>query len=78
MKHRLSLPCMFAALVVAFAPGNVRAASSTDLKIRITVLSGRPDMVSGGDALVRIDVPAGISLDKIVVKLNDQAATGRT
>ena len=31
--------------------------------------------ISGGDALVRIDVPARIPLVKIVVKVNDQVIT---
>lgn len=34
--------------------------SSTAAALRIDVLSSRPDAVSGGDALVRVDVPQGV------------------
>ena len=44
-------------------------------QIAITTLSSRPDMVSGGNALVRVDVPPGLSLGQIVVKLNGQNVT---
>src|SRR5438477_9353127 len=43
--------------------------------ITITTLSSRPDMVSGGNALLRVDVPAPFSLGQIVVKLNGQDVT---
>src|ERR1043165_8136449 len=32
---------------------------TADAKLTVTVLSSRPDMVSGGDALVEISAPAG-------------------
>src|SRR3954465_14792073 len=37
---------------------------------RIHVLSNRPDMLSGGDALIRIDVPDGVELSDVRVTLN--------
>src|ERR1700758_508022 len=49
-------------------------AFATD-QIAITTLSSRPDMVSGGNALLRVDVPAQFSLGQIVVKLNGQDVT---
>ena len=36
----------------------------------IQVLSGRPDSVTGGDALIRIDVPRNVPLHKVTVILN--------
>src|SRR5437763_13381522 len=44
-------------------------------QLAITTLSSRPDMVSGGNALLRVDVPAQFSLGQIVVKLNGQDVT---
>ena len=45
-----------------------------DNDIHITTLSSRPDTVSGGDVLVRVDFPPGIST--VNVLLNGQAVTG--
>jgi hypothetical protein len=42
----------------------------------ITTLSTNPDHVSGGDVVVRIDVPGGVSLDKVQVSLNGADVTG--
>jgi uncharacterized tannase-like protein DUF6351 len=43
--------------------------------LTITALSSRPDMVSGGDALVRVEVPADFVLSHIVIKLNGTDVT---
>lgn len=43
--------------------------------INIATLSSRPDIVSGGAALVRVSVPSGISLTDIMVLLNSQDVT---
>jgi Tannase-like family of unknown function (DUF6351) len=57
---KMILACVTAAAAVAsFAAG-----------LSITSLSSRPDVVSGGDALVRVDVPADFVLAHIVIKLN--------
>ncbi|MBL8238280.1 MAG: hypothetical protein JNM66_12715 [Bryobacterales bacterium] len=42
---------------------------------RIVTLSARPDMVSGGDVLVRVDVPDHLPLAGITVKRNTQDIT---
>ncbi|MCY3844670.1 MAG: DUF6351 family protein [Acidobacteria bacterium] len=44
-------------------------------EIEVTVLSGRPDTVSGGDALLRIDVPADVELSDVRVAVNGMDAT---
>ena len=46
---------------------------ASDQKVQITILSGRADMISGGDTLVQID--SGAPLDKAIVKLNGQDVT---
>src|ERR1700704_1311837 len=45
---------------------------AADQKFQITVLSSRPGMVSGGDALVRVAVPADVALNQTMVRLNGQ------
>lgn len=42
---------------------------------QLTALSSRPDMVSGGDVLIRIDVPQDTPLDRAILKLNGQDVT---
>jgi hypothetical protein len=74
MRTTLALSLCLA--VLAAIPCRVNAADQKSAeKVEITVASGRPDMVSGGDALVRVSVPANIPASKIAVKLNDQLVT---
>ena len=42
----------------------------------IVTLSTRPDTVSGGDVLVRIDIPADIRTSRVSVTLNGHSVTG--
>ena len=65
----------------AFAVATALTASATFLatpaaadSIDLTVLSSRPDQVSGGDALVRVDAPRGL-LDKLMVLRNGEDVT---
>ncbi|TDE11520.1 hypothetical protein E1269_09335 [Jiangella asiatica] len=39
------------------------------------VLSSRPDVVSGGDALVRVVAPSGVAVDEITIELDGVAVT---
>jgi hypothetical protein len=73
---RTTLALVLSLSVLAAIPGRANAADqkSSD-KVEIAVLSGRPDMVSGGDALIRISAPASVATNKIAVKLNDQLVT---
>lgn len=41
-------------------------------QLGIKVLSNRPDLVSGGEALVRVHIPAGVSTDGMKVMLGDR------
>jgi len=55
---------------------NAEAGSASSRhRFRISVLSSRPDMVSGGDALVRVDVPRTASLACVRVFRNDDDVT---
>jgi hypothetical protein len=44
-------------------------------RLQITVLSGRPDQVSGGDALVQVSVPVRMDPDQVTVELNGDDVT---
>ena len=60
-------------LVAAMAVGP--AAQSANGGFQITSLSARPDYVSGGDALIRITLPADAGLDQPRVTLNGDDIT---
>lgn len=44
-------------------------------ELTIRVLSGRPDMVTAGDALLRVDVSKGVPLPSVTVWLNGKDVT---
>jgi hypothetical protein len=46
--------------------------SSRQHRFEVTVLSSRPDQVSGGDALVEVTVPRTVPLHKVEVQLNGE------
>jgi hypothetical protein len=65
---------------VAFTLVSLIAAASLPAKphaqgIEIRTLSGKPDMVTGGDSLVQIGASGNIALEKITVTLNGKDAT---
>jgi len=71
MKMILKLICGLAVLVVFVNP----AWTAGDQKFQVTTLSSRPDMITGGDVLLQIDVPATVAPDKVIIKLNGEAVT---
>ena len=68
MRNSIKVLCA-CALSLAMFRANAGAA---DQKFHITVLSSRPEMVSGGDALVQVAVPPDAALDQAVIRLNGQ------
>jgi hypothetical protein len=67
-----------AVLAIAVVPAfvvmsSVRAADGLQLR----VVSSRPDMVSGGDALVRVELPAGMAARDVKVTVNGADATAK-
>ena len=50
-------------------------APAADGEVELTVLSGRPDMVSGGDALLAISVPSDVDPADLRVAINGDDAT---
>src|SRR5215469_12198165 len=78
MRNRNSRSSLFlSCLVVAGLLSGLHstAVAQADPGIRITTLSSRPDIVSGGTALVRISVPSGVPLTSVMVLLNSQSVT---
>src|SRR4051812_31174219 len=75
-SRRPSVCAVFVVLVaLAFsAPATARAASGD---LRITVLSNRADVISGGDALVQVVRPPDASGVPFKVMVGDRDATGR-
>ena len=61
MRRRL-VPIVFGLLVSAAAPAAAQAAS-----LGIDVLSNRADLISAGDALVEVKIPAGVNASKVRV-----------
>jgi hypothetical protein len=70
------------AIIVASAAGAgsggawAAAAFQQDQGLEIVLLSSRPEFVTGGDAVVRVQVPAGVSLTAVSVTLNGADVTG--
>ena len=66
-----------ALLALAALPSPARAVSHApgDPGVDITVLSGRADLVTAGDALVRFDVPDGIAMDSVAITRNGEDIT---
>ena len=60
--------------MLAVAVG-VAAAQPGGSGVELTVLSSRADTVTGPEALLRIDVPAGVALDNVRVTVNGADAT---
>src|SRR5499426_593223 len=53
------------------------ALSQSPQRLEIRTLSSRPDMVSGGDALVEVKAPAGAQLSQLTLTLNGNDVTSR-
>ncbi|MGH9855822.1 MAG: DUF6351 family protein, partial [Blastocatellia bacterium] len=53
------------------------AFSQSVARLEIKTLSSRPDLVSGGDALVEVKAPAGAQLNQLTLTLNGQDVTNR-
>ncbi len=57
-------------IAVGLASHSARAAAQAAAKLEIKTLSSRPDLVSGGDALVEVKAPAGTVLNHVTLTLN--------
>jgi len=62
-------------MLAILGPGSPGAASAAGGSLRIDVLSNRADLVSGGDALVQVDLPSGVSASDVTMKLGTTNVT---
>src|SRR2546430_13159863 len=69
-KFSTFAPALLACAVLA---ASAQAAQSPTIK----VLSGRADLASGGDALVAIELPPGVSESRVRVTVGGRNVTGR-
>ena len=78
MRRQRNLGSAAAAVLLAAGTpaGVVTGAAQAAGGIEATVLSSRPDMVSGGDALLRVDVPADVALSDVRVAVDGRDASG--
>jgi Tannase-like family of unknown function (DUF6351) len=76
---RWSRPLVAIAMVVTLAGPAATAAGQpkppAGQEFVLSVLSSRPDQVSGGDALVRVDVPRTVPLQQVTVTRNGEDVT---
>lgn len=71
--HRSSVAAIAASiLALTLVPVAAPAAPPDRPGLEIGTLSGRPDTVTGGDSLVRIDVPRHVPLRHVTVRLNGE------
>ena len=78
-RRALALAPLFAAVLLCTSGGlaaNQRGGDNGGL-LRLSVLSSRPELVSGGDALVRVQVPPGIALSRVKVLRNGTDVTSQ-
>src|SRR5215813_3836156 len=73
LTHAVLARAGLAALLAGLAASPGFAANN----LSVTSLSNRPDKISGGDVLVRIDVPSGVALGDVKVQLNGRDATSQ-
>src|SRR5215212_7482820 len=69
----VALPLLVTPTAAAAAAPSARSAARPTLDI--STVSSRPDAVSGGDALVRVDVPSGVAPGTVRVQLNGSDVT---
>ena len=75
-KSRLTVAMAFVVVsILSTLRADMFSQSATGLEIR--TLSSRPDMVSGGDALVEVKAPAGAQLSQLTLTLNGKDVTSR-
>jgi hypothetical protein len=73
-RHRFMLWGSLLALISGILPVSPIASASSDT-VEITTLSVRADLVSDGDALVRVSVPEGAAASDLSISVNGQDVT---
>ena len=66
--------CQRVAAIAVFVLAAMSTGRAAD-QLQLRVLSSRPDMVTGGDALVRVELPAGVTAADVKLTVNGADAT---
>src|SRR5215813_6550878 len=77
LTDRRTAIIVFAVVAVLVGLGNGTAFSQSGARLEIKTLSSRPDMVSGGDALIEVKAPAGAQLSQLTLTLNGKDVTNQ-
>lgn len=80
MRARHLVPLLVAAALAVSALPSVGSTAAAQVPLRelaVEVLSNRADLVSGGDALVSVALPAKVSPAKVQVLVGDRDVTGQ-
>lgn len=80
MRARHLVPLLAAAALAALVAPSVGSPAVAQVALKplaVEVLSNRADLVSGGDALVAIDLPAKVNPAKVQVLVGDRDVTGQ-
>ncbi|HEX6154962.1 MAG TPA: DUF6351 family protein, partial [Burkholderiales bacterium] len=67
---------LVAVLAAGFATAALPVLAHDDDAFEIVTLSNRADLISGGDALLEVRIPRGVSADRVKVRLNGADITG--
>src|SRR5689334_21789385 len=76
-KYKSGIAGCSAAVVFACLFSLVSALAQSHQKLEIRTLSSRPDLVSGGDALVEVKTPAGVTVSQLTLTLNGKDVTSQ-
>src|SRR5262249_58727576 len=76
-KHNSAIVCRAAAVLLVCLFSWLSATAQSHQKLEIRTLSSRPDMVSGGDALVEVKTPVGVTVSQLTLTLNGKDVTGQ-
>ena len=71
----MSRNIILAAFLCGLAAIVSNQALAAESAFQITTVSTRPDKISGGDVLVRINVPETVAAGQLLVRLNGQDIT---
>ena len=63
--------------VAALVTGACSSAETAGESARVRTLSARRDMITGGDVLVRVELPPGVSADMVSVEVAARDVTGQ-
>ena len=77
MLQLISRVAIIAAVAFVQSVVDVPPVQAQDRGIRLSAVSSRPEFVTGGDVLVRVDVPAGTAAGSVRVSLNGADVTGK-